>query len=135
MLKSSKKALDKRKDERKDFPEFFKKHTEIIKDKKACCRECGIPLLGDISEVAHVLNKSYFKSVSTNDENVLYLCGYKQNNCHGKFDNSSNDEFKLMKVFSFATEIFNKLITEIKESVNYKHRERYQSPDSPFMDS
>lgn len=125
LKKYSKKALEKRKEERKDFPEFFKKHIDKIKSENLCCQECGCRLIGDVSEVAHVLNKSYFKSVSTCDDNVLYLCGYKQNNCHGKFDNSSNEEFKLMNVFELASNIFKKLTTDIKESVNYKTRERY----------
>jgi hypothetical protein len=122
MKQYTEKSINKRKEERKDFPDFYKKHTEIIKNNKECCKECGVRLLGDISEVAHILNKSYFKSVSTNDDNVIYLCGWKQNNCHDKFDSGKEKE---MKVFSIAKEKFDILKEEVKEKINYKIWDKY----------
>jgi len=122
MKSYTEKSLNKRKEERKDFPDFYKKHIDIIKTNKECCKECGIRLLGDVSEVAHILNKSYFKSVSTNDDNIIYLCGWKQNNCHDKFDSGKEKE---MKVFSTAKEKFNILKEEVKEKINYKIWDKY----------
>lgn len=122
MKSYTEKSLNKRKEERKDFPDFYKKHTEIIKKNKECCAECGIKLLGDVSEVAHILNKSYFKSISTNDNNIIYLCGWKQNNCHDKFDSGKEKE---MNVFNIAKEKFNILKEDIKEKINYKIWDKY----------
>lgn len=126
MKKYSKKALEKRKEERKDFPEFFRKHTEIISNGRKCCEECGSRLIGDVSEVAHILPKQTFKSVSTLDENVMYLCGWKsENNCHAKFDNGSNEEVQNMKIFDKVEETFRSLIFEITEKINWKVNDRY----------
>lgn len=121
----SKKTADKRKEERKDFPEFFQRHIEIIKDNRLCCEECGCRLIGDVSEVAHVLPKGYFKSISTNDENVLYLCGWKSGECHNRFDNGSNEAVKQMNIFPKVAEVFQKLKLTITENINYKTVDRY----------
>ena len=58
----SKKGLEKRKEERACLPEFFQKHITIIKENNLSCVNCGEKLKGDVSEVAHRLPKSTFKS-------------------------------------------------------------------------
>lgn len=118
----TKKSLDKRKEERKDFPEFYKKHINIIKTNRECCAECGAKLIGDVSEVAHILNKSYFKSVSTDDDNIVYLCGWKQNNCHDKFDSGKERE---MKIFELVKHKFSLLTNKVQEKINYKIWDKY----------
>ncbi len=126
MKNYSKKGLEKRKEERKDFPEFFKKHIEIIWNGKLCCEECGDRLQGNSTEIAHILPKSTFKSISTEDKNVLYLCGlWSDNNCHYKYDNDSNDKVKQMKIFPKVIEIFEELKEVITEKINYKISDRY----------
>ena len=126
MKRYSKKGLEKRKKERKDFPEFFKRHIEIIKSSRICCEECGAPLKGDVSEVAHILSKSYFKSISTNDNNILYLCSWKsERNCHAKFDNGSNEEVHEMKIFDKVSERFLELEQEITEKISWKVTDKY----------
>jgi len=96
----SNKGLEKRKEERKDFPQFFQRHLINIANNDKCCEECGHRLIGDVSEIAHILDKSKYKSVSVNDDNVLYLCSWKSpNNCHSKFDNSSEEVIQSMKIF------------------------------------
>lgn len=123
----SKKGLERRKEERKDFPQFFQRHIDIIKKDKHTCLECGCRLIGDVSEVAHILDKSKFKSISTDDDNVIYLCSWKsKNNCHGKFDNSSNEVVKEMKIYKFLLPIVKKLIDKIDEKVNYKFYDKWQ---------
>ena len=62
MKKYSKKGLERRKAERECLPEFFQKHIEIAKTKY--CEECGAKLKGNISEIAHRLPKSFFKSTA-----------------------------------------------------------------------
>jgi hypothetical protein len=124
MKKYSKKGLEKRKAERECLPEFFKKHIEIAKTK--CCEECGAKLKGNVTEIAHVLPKQYFKSVMCSDLNVLYLCGlYSSNECHSKFDNSAQERIKEMKIYTKVQEIFKQLEEEITEKINYKHYDLY----------
>jgi len=125
--KYSKKGLEKRKEERKDFPTFFQHHIQVIKDNNLCCEECGERLKGDVSEIAHVLPKSFFKSISTNDINVLYLCcRYSSNDCHSKFDNSATEEVKQMKIYPKVQKIFRLLKEEITETINYKTTDKYE---------
>lgn len=122
--KYSKKGIEKRKLERECLPEFFKKHIDIAKTK--CCEECGAKLKGDVTEIAHVLPKQYFKSVMCSDLNVLYLCGlYSNNYCHNNFDNFPQEKVKQMKIYPKVQEIFKQLEEEITEKINYKHRELY----------
>lgn len=126
MKKYSSKGLLKRKEERKKYPEFYHKHVLNIKETKACCAECGVRLKGDVSEVAHILNKSNYKSVSTDDDNVIYLCSWQSpNNCHSKFDNSSLDIFRDMLIYSRVCDMFSKLKERVKEKINFKIIERF----------
>jgi hypothetical protein len=125
MKKYSKKALEKRKEERQCLSEFFQKHIEIAKLK--CCEECGTKLLGDVSEIAHILPKGYFKSVMCNDLNVLYLCGmYSNNQCHTNYDNSPQEKVKRMKIYPKVQKIYQDIKEEITETLNYKLTERYE---------
>lgn len=126
MRRYSKKGLEKRKAERADYPEFFKRHISIIKSNRLTCQECGEKLKGSSSEVAHILPKSYFKSVATNDNNVVYLCGpYSVNNCHGNFDNFNIKKFKEMFVFSLISDRFAQLQEVITEKIPYKIYDKY----------
>lgn len=122
--KYSKKGLEKRKEDRTCLSEFFQKHIEIAKTK--CCEECGAKLRGNVSEIAHILPKGYFKSVMCSDLNVLYLCGlFSDKNCHNNFDNSSQEKRKQMKIYPKVQEVFKQLEEEITEKINYKHRDLY----------
>jgi hypothetical protein len=126
MKKYSSKGLEKRKEERKGFPEFFQRHIQYILDNKLCCEECGARLKGDVSEIAHILPKSTFKSVATNDNNVLYLCGMWSNSqCHSNYDNYPSAKVKEMKIFDKVSERFRILAEEITEKITYKIEERY----------
>jgi hypothetical protein len=124
-MKYSKKGLEKRKAERACLPEFFKKHIEIAKTK--CCEECGNKLKGDVSEIAHILPKSYFKSVMCDDLNVLYLCGmYSEKQCHSNYDNWSVEKVKEMNIFLKVEKVFKDLKIILTETLNYKHYDRWQ---------
>jgi len=126
LKKYSKKGLDKRREERKGFPEFYAKHIVLIKETKATCRECGCRLKGDVSEVAHILNKSRFKSLSTDDENVIYLCSWMSpENCHSKFDNSSLQVFKGMLIYKYVCETYKRIKEKVKEKIDFKTEERF----------
>ena len=125
MKKYSKKGLEKRKAERECLPEFFKKHIDIAKTKY--CEECGAKLKGNVTEIAHILPKQYFKSVMCSDLNVLYLCGlYSDKECHSKFDNSPQEKVKEMGIYPKVQEIFKQLEEEVTEKINYKHRDLYE---------
>lgn len=127
MKKYSNKGLEKRKSEREGLAEFFLKHVQIIKDGRLTCQECGTPLRGDVSEVAHVLPKQYFKSIMCSDLNILYLCGlYSAKECHLKFDNLPQEKIKQMKIYPKVQEAFKNLMPIISENINYKHNERFE---------
>lgn len=122
--KYSKKGLEKRKAERECLPEFFKKHIEIARGK--CCEECGERLRGDVSEIAHRLPKSTFKSIQCLDNNVVYLCSYKSsNNCHSKYD-GTNEQLQSLNIFLAEKEIIKELLEKVTETVNYKLYDRWQ---------
>jgi hypothetical protein len=125
MKNYSKKGLEKRKAERECLPDFFKRHIEIARTK--CCEECGTKLIGNVSEIAHVLPKGYFKSVMCSDLNVLYLCGmYSNNQCHTNFDNFPQEKVKQMKIYPKIRDIFLELKEEITEALNYKQTEKFE---------
>lgn len=126
MKRYSSKGLEKRKEERKTFPGFFQKHIQHIRDNNLCCEECGAKLIGDVSEIAHILPKSMFKSIATDDRNVLYLCSWKSiNNCHSKFDDGSNEQVKNMFIFDTIKERYLELILILTEKLNWKVDDRY----------
>ena len=100
----------------------------IIKEKRCKCSECGDRLFGNHGEIAHILNKSYFKSVEFEDDNVIYLCGqFSKNNCHGKLDNSKLDIIKGMSIYQTLCERYEKIKEKVKEKINYKIEERFGS--------
>ena len=125
--KYSKKGLEKRKAERECLPEFFQKHIEIIKLEKKCCEECGVKLVGDVSEVAHRLPKSTFKSVQCSDDNVLYLCSWKSggDNCHSKYD-GTNEQLQSLDFFSAEKIKIQGLLEKVTERYNWKILERWK---------
>ena len=108
MKKYSKRGLEKRKAERECLPEFFKKHIEIAKTK--CCANCGEKLKGEVSEIAHRLPKSFFKSIMCDDENVVYLGGrFSSCGCHSLYD-GTNEQLQSLSIFSAEKEIIEKLL-------------------------
>ena len=126
-MKYSKKGLEKRKKDREGFKEFFEKHVNKIKQEKLTCEECGDKLKGNVSEIAHCLPKQKFKSIATNDKNVLYLCGmYSNNQCHNKFDNAKTEVVKNMKVYKKAAQRFTELEPKITERISYKEYDKWE---------
>jgi len=126
MSKYSKKGLEKRKLDRKHYAKFYQKHTLIIKKDRLVCEECGAPLRGHVSEVAHILPKNYFKSVATLDENIIYLCGmYSENQCHSKFDDSKREVVKAMSIYPRVAELFLKIEPLVEERIPYKTYQRF----------
>lgn len=112
----------KRKKDRSGYKEFFERHVFIIKTNRESCRECGVRLKGNVREVCHILPKQYFKSIATDDDNIIYLCEEH----HNEFDNSSNENVKKMKIYPLIQMSFKNLEGRIKEKLNYKHREKYE---------
>jgi len=105
-----------------EIKEFFEKHVRAIKNNKETCKECGIKLKGSYREVAHILPKSYFKSISKNDKNIIYLCEQH----HTEFDNFSNEKIKKMNIFNQVSQSFKELLDYIKEPINYKTYDKYE---------
>lgn len=126
MKKYSKKGLEKRKEERACLPEFFQKHISIIKEDKLCCTNCGERLKGDVSEVAHRLPKSFFKTIMCDDDNVVYLGGRFSNcHCHDLYD-GSNEQLQSLNIFSAEKEIIKQLLEKVTEKYNWKILERWK---------
>jgi len=127
MLYLMSRTSDKRKEERKCLPEFFERHLRVVLDTKSRCAECNDLLKGNVSEIAHVMPKGYFKSIMCNDLNVIYLCGmYSENQCHSKFDNSAVEVVKTMKIYKIIRQRFQILRGDIKEKLSYRHYELYE---------
>jgi len=125
-MKYSKKGWEKRKKDREGYKEFFEKCVNRIKNENLHCKECGAKLQGNISEVAHVLGKSYFKSIATHDLNWIPLCGaYSKKQCHSNFDNFSIEKFKKMLCYLEVSRIFTKLEKVITEKITYKTYDKY----------
>jgi hypothetical protein len=119
----SKNGLEKRRSERACLPEFFKKHIEIAKTK--CCANCGEKLRGDVSEIAHRLPKSTFKSIQCLDDNIVYLGGrFSICGCHSLYD-GTNQQLQNLSIFSAEREIVKELLDTITEKVSYKLYDRW----------
>lgn len=124
--KYSKKGLEKRKEDRACLSEFFIRHVEKIKTEKLCCANCGTRLIGDVSEVAHRLPKSIFKSIQCDDKNVVYLGGrFSSCGCHSLYD-GTNEQLQSLSIFSAEKEIIKKLLEKVTEKYNYKLIDRWK---------
>ena len=126
MKRYSKKGLEKRKAERGCLSEFFIRHVNKIKTEKLHCANCGEILRGDVSEVAHRLPKSTFKSIQCDDDNVVYLGGRFSNcGCHSLYD-GKNEQLQSLNIFLAEKEIIKKLLEKVTEKYNYKILDRWQ---------
>ena len=125
-MKYSKKGLEKRKKDREGLAEFFMRCVAEIKSKQLHCEECGAKLKGDVSEVAHILPKSSFRSIQTNKLNWVPLCGqWSTNQCHTNFDNWPAEKVKKMLVYPKIVRIFAELEPLIEEKIPYKIYDKY----------
>jgi len=123
-MKYSKKGLEKRKEERACLLEFFQRHIEIAKSK--CCANCGERLRGDVSEIAHRLPKSTFKSIMCDDDNVVYLGGrFSSCGCHSLYD-GTNEQLQSLSIFSAEKDLIKELLEKVTEEINYKLYDRWQ---------
>ena len=119
-------ASKKRKETRKDYPEFFKKHIGIIRNNNIRCRECGEKLIGDVSEVAHVLDKQGYPEIATEDDNVIYLCSWKSPlNCHSLFD-GTNKQLQGMGVFNTTRQVVINLINKFNIQLGIKMSDKWK---------
>ena len=126
MKKYSKKGLERRKAERECLSEFFIRHVEKIKAERLHCANCGERLKGDVSEVAHRLPKSFFKSIMCDDDNVVYLGGrFSSCGCHSLYD-GTNEQLQTLNIFSAEKEIIKKLLEKVTEKYNWKLLERWK---------
>lgn len=117
-FKSRNKHSKAKKEARKGLPEFFQEHCRIISEQGHRCQNCGGPLQGSVTEVAHILPKGTFPEVMMEDDNILYLCFY--GGCHNKFD-SVRSSRQSMPVYELAVKRVKSLLPKIKvmkESLN-----------------
>jgi Cft2 family RNA processing exonuclease len=124
LKKYNQNTLEKKKLQRACLSHFFNKHIQIAKTK--FCEECGEKLKGDVSEIAHRLPKSHFKSIQCDDENVVFLCGYRSNNnCHSKYD-GSNEQLQSLNIFAEEKLKVEKLLEKVTEKYNWKLIDRWK---------
>jgi hypothetical protein len=120
--KFTKKGMEKRKADREGYGDFFIKHIQIVINEKKVCENCGDKLRGTgVDEIAHSLSKGKYKSVATEDLNILYLCGiFSENQCHANYDKDYSTRV-LMPVFKIAKERYllfkDKVLEEGKEKM------------------
>ena len=125
MKRYSKKGLEKRKAEIECLSEFFIRHVNKIKTEKLHCANCGEILRGDVSEVAHRLPKSTFKSIQCDDDNVVYLGGrFSSCGCHNLYD-GTNEQLQSLNIFSAEKEIVKELLEKVTEKYNWKLLDRW----------
>ena len=104
-FKSHKKHRDSVKELRVGLPEFFQEKVQEALGK--CCENCNKPLQGNTTvEVAHILSKSSFPEICTDENNYLLLCG----SCHSEFDSAL---YKDMKIFETAKEKVKLLVPKV----------------------
>lgn len=97
---------------------FFEEASrDVIKN--PICQNCGSPIKALYLphwNVAHILQKSVYKSVADHPDNFLILCADKDqaNNCHEKFDSGIESRVE-MPVFRIALTKFVKFKDECLE--------------------
>jgi hypothetical protein len=129
--KATKKGMEKRKKEREGLPEFFKYAIKKLKE-NPYCQNCGCKIndkLFPVNNIAHLLAKSYYKSVMDNPYNFVMLCDSKDNfvtgkSCHYDFDNKLLERPN-MPVFQTALMIYNTFKDDVLEQG--KEREIYEN--------
>lgn len=107
----------------KGYSEFYKKHCELIKANKEQCVNCNKKLIGSPSEVAHILSKSKYPEIATDDDNIMYLCM----DCHAVFDSSYSSREK-MNCFKNAILQFEKVKSKVE-----KTDKEYQTYEKPLV--
>ena len=95
-------------EQRKDYPDFFKKHIKIASKKR--CAETNVKLTGNVYEVCHILSKSLSQEVATDDFNIIYLSA----EAHNRFDSSLSNR-KEMKCFQLSVERYKELKPYLKK--------------------
>lgn len=84
------------------------------------CQNCGVKINVSIhptNNIAHILSKMRYKSVSTHSSNYVFLCSGKDNlgnSCHEKFDNYISDRPN-MPVFKIVLEKYKTFSEEVLE--------------------
>mgnify|MGYP002738166452 CR=1 FL=1 len=98
-----------------DIGLFFERHIKQIEKLGSVCAECGCGIKTPSSKnVAHILKKSIFKSVATEDLNILYLCWQH----HSDFD-STFEKAKKMRIWAAAVGRVSQFRFLIKERHKY----------------
>lgn len=117
MKKQTKQTREKRQEERREYGAFYSKHAHNARNK--LCDNCGRRLRGHVSEIAHWLPKSVFKSIATEDDAVMYLCSYYSSpngrGCHEEYDSGWETAIK-MKVWKKVEKRYEKIKHLITES-------------------
>lgn len=110
---SNLKKKHKKRENRSEYPDFYKRHVQHIIASNQLCENCGDRLKANATEIAHIIAKSTNPEVATNDDNIIYLCGlFSRNQCHAKFDSGGSNRVQ-MACFGAARKKFEKIKEKI----------------------
>ena len=111
-MKTTQKALDKRKQERECLNKFFNEHLPKIEVCENCGRHIHSP---GHKNVAHILPKETFKSVMCEPHNAMYLCTkFDGGDCHEQYDHSWGKAM-IMNIWDTALKRFKEFEDKVKE--------------------
>ena len=134
-MRNYSKYIKNRQRNREGYSGFYE--DMVAKAKGKCCENCGIRLRGSVSEIAHILPKTSFKSVSKDEDNILFLCSWDTfgtNNCHAQYD-SSWTIAKQMDVWPLAIERYKLMEERIEETNLFKTLMHFDNDESHNEDN
>ena len=106
---------------RESYSWFFDAMIKILV-RNPKCENCGSNINYNFmphSNIAHILPKQKYKSVATNENNIMFLCAGKSdsesNNCHHKFDSDISGRVK-MPIWESVVKRFQLFKDEITET-------------------
>lgn len=128
VFKSKARHRDSVKSKREGLGDFFQEKASLASGRN--CENCHKPLQGGTSvEIAHILSKSSYPEVCTNENNFLYLC----QSCHNRFDEKDP---RSMPIFDIAKQKVITLIPliglykkEIEKFLTYEEFEKIMKND------
>jgi nitrate reductase cytochrome c-type subunit len=99
-----------------NIDEYYNYHINLNKNKIIKCENCNCNIYNiSRTNIAHILPKSNFKSVSNDVHNYMYLCL----NCHGTYDYSFK-KAATMPVINIAITRFKLFSNKLTPKEQYK---------------
>ena len=98
-----------------EYYDFFYSILLSLEGKVCLCKNCNRKIAKiDLVNLAHILPKSIFKSISKDVNNIVLLC----HDCHGQYDSSWKNATK-MKCWESLVDIYK---TNLKQKIIEQHK-------------